>query len=85
MFYYGYNKFQLTRLMRGVTFEKFVGNAERIFQLTRLMRGVTGYKKVLALFACRFQLTRLMRGVTQNIYSTTPIAHNFNSHASCEA
>ena len=34
--------FQLTRLMRGVTDVKELGdNAEKVFQLTRLMRGVT--------------------------------------------
>ena len=34
-------KFQLTRLMRGVTFTTFGAFAYHEFQLTRLMRGVT--------------------------------------------
>ena len=57
------SRFQLTRLMRGVTQYLQSKNASVVFQLTRLMRGVTE--------SCfpnigghSFQLTRLMRGVT---------------------
>ena len=35
-------RFQLTRLMRGVTDTKIDSLAAEVFQLTRLMRGVTG-------------------------------------------
>ena len=34
-------KFQLTRLMRGVTYAAFTSGIFCLFQLTRLMRGVT--------------------------------------------
>ena len=70
--------------MRGVTFEKFVGNAERIFQLTRLMRGVT-FEKFVGNAERIFQLTRLMRGVTADAPQDDINELNFNSHASCEA
>ena len=35
-------KFQLTRLMRGVTLQNLYSAVSLKFQLTRLMRGVTG-------------------------------------------
>ena len=57
--------FQLTRLMRGVTFKNGgVVFAITSFQLTRLMRGVTSAKSGLKQRNFSFQLTRLMRGVT---------------------
>ena len=57
-------KFQLTRLMRGVT-ETYTGiNLKTAqFQLTRLMRGVT-QTVMFTVCILLFQLTRLMRGVT---------------------
>ena len=38
-------KFQLTRLMRGVTEMLYLSDMTIIFQLTRLMRGVTTYPR----------------------------------------
>ena len=56
--------FQLTRLMRGVTFlTAFTVSSVTTFQLTRLMRGVTSFWVQLRI-VCVFQLTRLIRGVT---------------------
>ena len=55
-----------------------------LFQLTRLMRGVT-YNAHCKRIKERFQLTRLMRGVTRVECCVLVTAHNFNSHASCEA
>ena len=58
------NEFQLTRLMRGVTWQNSSKSRGYIlFQLTRLMRGVTCLCAALSL-GTLFQLTRLMRGVT---------------------
>ena len=60
-------RFQLTRLMRGVTILPTLELTDKIekFQLTRLMRGVT-YDLYINVNADKFQLTRLMRGVTCN-------------------
>ena len=79
-----YAQFQLTRLMRGVTFWENLDIPNVSFQLTRLMRGVTT-------FIC-FQVS------TRAISTHTPHARRdsitfyrlsssvyFNSHASCEA
>ena len=78
-------KFQLTRLMRGVTFFLLLYSADfRKFQLTRLMRGVTVACRPLR-FARIFQLTRLMRGVTFVDARDLSTNNDFNSHASCEA
>ena len=78
------DKFQLTRLMRGVTFPDFPVNLNYTFQLTRLMRGVT--------------IKQRSYFVNKNISTHTPHARrdaeleqhgqnilDFNSHASCEA
>ena len=49
------NKFQLTRLMRGVTqirIKSFV--ISTVFQLTRLMRGVTAFTVVVVDDVCDF-------------------------------
>ena len=78
-------KFQLTRLMRGVTIVRVDPVAVAAeFQLTRLMRGVTSFLDN-ELAADIFQLTRLMRGVTIVPSSFTVNIPYFNSHASCEA
>ena len=82
MFSNGMIKFQLTRLMRGVTQFRSVFIYDSSFQLTRLMRGVTleSYDEPVSR---KFQLTRLMRGVTpqyrryyqvKNISTHTPHA-----------
>ena len=77
-------KFQLTRLMRGVTKIKKETVTAITFQLTRLMRGVTSHISTLARVHL-FQLTRLMRGVTQRGKLCCDYVRYFNSHASCEA
>ena len=80
-----YSKFQLTRLMRGVTSAVIGLRLEMFsFQLTRLMRGVT-LLLVLQTLCLIFQLTRLMRGVTQDVMFGSDFTIHFNSHASCEA
>ena len=58
--------FQLTRLVRGVTYERVHNSpAAYKFQLTRLVRGVTD-ESLNRLAILTFQLTRLVRGVTTN-------------------
>ena len=80
-----FSKFQLTRLMRGVTRSRAAYcRAVRKFQLTRLMRGVTNTAVQYDMYAS-FQLTRLMRGVTHQDDMDIIEDTNFNSHASCEA
>ena len=60
-------QFQLTRLMRGVTYLRIVIVSYAVeFQLTRLMRGVTALPQFFPLGSV-FQLTRLMRGVTPHL------------------
>ena len=59
-------RFQLTRLMRGVTLRNFQPCDIHVFQLTRLMRGVTVCYTAVNVKR-QFQLTRLMRGVTRKV------------------
>ena len=77
--------FQLTRLLRGVTYLLPVLRACCLFQLTRLLRGVTHYAGKYMHDDTQFQLTRLLRGVTGAYGLPQPLVYNFNSHASCEA
>ena len=79
------NKFQLTRLMRGVTFTRMNPLFPLAFQLTRLMRGVTTKCPECWNREMKFQLTRLMRGVTTLNIGKFSASGDFNSHASCEA
>ena len=79
-------RFQLTRLLRGVTHTKIKSSDWLlIFQLTRLLRGVT---------VSALSISRICTGISTH----TPLARrdfvigigtvyirNFNSHASCEA
>ena len=72
-------KFQLTRLMRGVT---AAVRSRTIFiltfQLTRLMRGVT-VRCNHPCGNCAFQLTRLMRGVTATSF-TLRVNRSISTH-----
>ena len=65
LFGFWFGRFQLTRLMRGVTSVILLKLPfDEVFQLTRLMRGVTCNGGCVLGYTLRFQLTRLMRGVT---------------------
>ena len=65
-------KFQLTRLMRGVTRGRTNDDARFPFQLTRLMRGVTSAHRSMPRMS-GFQLTRLMRGVTYSVHTVCAV------------
>ena len=78
-------KFQLTRLMRGVTnFIEGKRNFETISTHTPHARR-DPLSRIYRFRADKFQLTRLMRGVTDGLTAYLHASANFNSHASCEA
>ena len=77
-------RFQLTRLMRGVTLDYCPNKDGAIFQLTRLMRGVTVYDKLIYYFYRISTHTPHARRDNENRENNGLFRH-FNSHASCEA
>ena len=77
-------KFQLTRLMRGVTRCCFHCLTVVTFQLTRLMRGVTGVGTVDVANASNFNSHASCEAWPSDS-SGAGAVNNFNSHASCEA
>ena len=77
-------KFQLTRLMRGVTNTGTVFATPTIFQLTRLMRGVTSdYLNIPKRTIISTHTPHARRDLRMHQFDG--ICTDFNSHASCEA
>ena len=85
LFGFWFERFQLTRLMRGVTpFVYLVQHENPISTHTPHARR-DWVHLLYTEYSLQFQLTRLMRGVTPRRPIIEKAHFHFNSHASCEA
>ena len=78
------DEFQLTRLMRGVTFQPLNSISANLFQLTRLMRGVTE-KYIKEREYLEYFNSHASCEAWRKVGYTEVQINDFNSHASCEA